>query len=331
MTAAVPPRAVTTFLELALSGEQQAAVRLVIDLLDDGIPAGVVIRDLLGAAQRDVGRRWQAGQLSTAEEHVITGVSQAALEALSTTVGVIAPHGLVVVACAEGDWHSLPAQMFAESLRARGQGVVFLGASTPADDVATFVALRRPDALAVTCNLALYYLGTARLVDAAHRHGVPVLAGGRALTAQRAARLGADAWAPDVDGATDLLRSWRARAPVVDPTPVQLDRRAVELDAESTTLGGRAFDALEQRFPPMADYDARQRARTREDLVYIVRFVAAARLVDDAEVFTGFTAWLTALLVARGVPASALATGLATLAPLLREVDEGAYRLVLAS
>lgn len=330
MTAAVPPRAATTFLELALSGEQRAAVRLVIDLLDDGIPAGVVISDLLGAAQREVGERWQAGQLSTAEEHVITGVSQAALEALSTTADAIAPHGLVVVACAEGDWHSLPAQMFAESLRARGQGVVFLGASTPADDVATFVGRRRPDALAVTCNLSLYYLGTARLVDAAHRHGVPVLAGGRALTAQRAARLGADAWAPDVDGAAELLRSWRARPPVVDPTPVQLDQRAVELDARSTTLGDLAFNALEQRFPPMADYDARQRARTHEDLVYIVRFVAAARLVDDAEVFTGFKEWLAALLVSRGVPASALATGLAALAPLLREVDERAYRLVLA-
>lgn len=331
MTAAVPPGAVTTFLELALSGEQRAAVRLVIDLLDEGVPAGVVITDLLGAAQREVGERWQAGQVSTAEEHVITGASQAALEALSNTADAVAPRGLVVVACAEGDWHSLPAHMFAESLRARGQGVVFLGASTPADDVARFVSLRHPDALAVTCNLALYYLGTARLVDAAHRHRVPVLAGGRALTAQRAARLGADAWAPDVEGAADLLRSWHDRPPVVDPTPVRLDRRAVELDARSTTLGDRAFDALEERYPPLADYGARQRARTREDLVYIVRFIAAARLVDDAEVFTEFKTWLATLLAARGVPASALAAGLATLAPLLREVDESAYRLALAS
>ena len=80
----------------------------------------------------------------------------------------------------------------------RGFAVSFLGASAPADHVASFLSRRRPDALAVSCAMAPFFGGVIRLADAAHRHGIPVLAGGQALgraQARGAACLGADAWA----------------------------------------------------------------------------------------------------------------------------------------
>jgi methanogenic corrinoid protein MtbC1 len=328
-TTMIPTTAVDEFLGLAWAGRRQAAVRLVLGLLDEGTPAASIVTDLLGAAQHEVGARWFHGEWSAADEHLVTSVAQAALEALITTTPYRDTEGLVVVACAESDWHSLPAQMFAELLRSHGQGTLYLGASTPAEDVASYLERRQPDALTITCNLSLSYFGTARLVDAAHRHGVPVLAGGRALTADRAAALGADAWAPDVRAAAEVLRTWRATPPSVDPAPVRLDPGAVELEARATALADQAFGDLERRFPPMVDYDARQLRRTHEDLVYIVRYLAVTRLVDDPAVFRTFRGWLTELLAHRGVPAAALDAGLASLAPLVREVDERAYRLAV--
>lgn len=320
-------RHVESFLELGLAGRQREAVRLVLDLLDGGTPASAVIEQVLRPAQHVVGERWQRGEWTTADEHLVTGATQAALEALATTADPVETHGLAVVVCAEGDWHALPGQMFAESLRARGQGVTFLGASVPVDDIAAFIAQRRPDALAVTCNLALSYLGTARVVDACHGLGVPVLAGGRALTAHRARRLGADAWAPDVEAAAEVLRAWREQPPAVDTRSIRLDPGALELQGQAERFSGLAFERLEELFPRMADYDQRQRAHTRQDLAYIVRFLAAARLVDDDQVFTDFHRWLDSLLRARGVPSSALVAGLHALAPLVADIDEGAHRL----
>ena len=331
MTILLPTSASQEFLDLALAGDRSQAIRLALGLLDDGVPLPVLLPDLLGAAQCEIGDRWHRATATTAEEHVVTGVSQAALEALISNAHRHAPEGTVVVACAEGDWHSLAAQMLAEALRADGQGVLYLGASTPAEDVAALLERRRPDALVVTCNVALSYLGVARLVDAAHVHGVPVLAGGRALNPARAVVLGADAWAVDVASAAHLLRTWRRDPPQVGVVPVEIGMAAVELDALAGELGGLAYDALAERFPPMAHYDRRQRARTREDLVYIVRFLSAARLVDDDEVFTEFTAWLEELLVSRGVPAAALAAGLGVLAPLVRDVDEHSGELASAA
>lgn len=330
MTPAIPPTAVADYLDLAAAGEQRRAVRLVVDLLDEGLPAVTLITDLLGAAQHEVGERWQRAVWTTADEHLVTGVSQAALEALAAAAGPGEPQGLVVVACAEGDWHAIASQMFAELLRARGVGVIYLGASTPADDVAAFLARRRPDALAVTCNLALSYPGTARLVDAGHRQGVPVLVGGRALSPERATALGADAYGRDVADAVAILRSWRDEPPTPSVEPVALEQGALELDERARDLADAAFEDLERRLPDLLAYDARQRARTHEDLVYIVRYLAAARLVGDPTVFTEFLGWLEPLLLARGVPARALTAGLESLAPLLRDSDEDAYRLVAA-
>lgn len=331
MTTTASDGNVESFLDLGIAGRQREAVRLVIDLLDAGMPATAVIEQVLRPAQHVVGERWQRGEWTTADEHLVTGATQAALEALATTATPAETDGLVVVVCAEGDWHALPGQMFAESLRARGQGVSFLGASVPVDDIAAFIAQRRPDALAVTCNLALSYLGTARVVDACHRLEVPVLAGGRALTADRARRLGADGWAPDVQAAADLLRAWRDRPPVVDVRSVRLDPGALELHRQAASLSELAFERLEELFPTLADYDQRQRAHTRQDLAYIVQFLAAARLVDDDEVFTTFHQWLESLLRARGVPPSAIAAGLHAIAPLVAGIDEGAHRLATAA
>lgn len=317
------------FLDLAYSGNRRAAVRLVIDQMDSGVSAAGVIGNLLGPAQREVGERWHRAEWSTADEHLVTGVSQAALEALSSLAPATNPDiATLVVACAEGDWHSLPAQMFAENLRARGHDVVFLGPSTPAEDVASFLAARGPDVLAISCNLALSYIGTARLVDAAHRQRIPVLVGGRALTRQRGATLGADAWAADAEDASSILSGWHQDPPMVSTDPVPLDRAALVIEANASQMADRAFAVLEQQLPAMGGYDDRQRLRTREDLTYIVRYVAASLLVDDMEVFTTFLDWLRDLLAARGVPDAALQAGLRSLAPILDKADRRTAVLV---
>lgn len=327
MSGAVASTAVEDFLDMALAGERARAVRLILDLLDDGVAVSRLIEEVLAVAQGRAGEHWQRYEWSVADEHLVSGVTQAALDALAATVDYDLVHGEVVVVCAEGDWHSLPSQLFAELLRAHGQGVVFLGASTPADDIARFVAQRRPDALAVSCSLPLNFLGVVRAVDAAHVHGVPAIAGGRALTRTRAAALGADAWSADVHGALAVLRSWRREPPQVDREPLSPDPAAMRLDAQAEELAERAYAELEQSYSPLGGYSERQRAHTREDLTYIVRYIAAARLVDDVTVFTDFREWLAEVLEARGVPSTALEAGLAALAAQLRDIDPDAHRL----
>ena len=221
--------------------------------IDSGIRQGDVIVDLLGKAQREVGERSLFTRWTVAEEHLVTAVTQKALDVIAHAIEPPATAGLVVVACVEGNWRSLPAQMLAELLRNHGFAVAFLGASAPANHVAAFLSRRRPDALVVSCNLALFFGGVTRLADAAHRHDIPVLAGGQALgrEPERAACLGADAWAPGVDDAVAVLLGWRRERPRVsaEPTPFKRAAVQVQLDLLAPEIAGEALGSLLAGYP----------------------------------------------------------------------------------
>ena len=326
-----PPRDyVQTYLHDAVRGDRRAAVRLTLDLLDQRVSRERIVVDLLAAAQREVGQRWYCNELTSADEHLASGVTAAALDTLMSEASQSAGDCRTVVSCAEGDFHSLAAQMFGELLREHGVAVTVLGASTPADVVAEFLARSGADSLAISCSVPIFFLGTVRLIDAAHRQGIPVIAGGPAFGSgpRRAGRLGADAWALTAADAAAILLGWKSEPPSVSREPTLVDPVALRLTAQADALGGAALDGLAVRFPPMAGYDERQMARTREDLVFIVQFLAATLLAADQAVFGDFLDWLQNLLVQRGVPPQALIAGLEALRPAVEAVDTGAALLL---
>jgi diguanylate cyclase (GGDEF)-like protein len=325
-----PPDYVPAYLRDAILGNRGAAVRLTLDLFDRRVSRERIVVDLLAAAQREVGHRWYCNELTPADEHLASGVTAAALDMLMGETSPPADGGLTVVTCAEGDFHALAAQMFGELLREHGRGVTVLGASAPADAVAEYLVRSGADSLAVSCSVPIFFPGALRLIDAAHRQGIPVIAGGLAfgIGRRRAERLGADAWALTAAEAAVILSGWKSEPPSVSRAPMLADPVALCLSAQADALGGAAFDGLTARFPGMADYDERQIARAREDLVFIVRFLAAALLVADHEIFGDFLDWLRNLLVRRGVPPQALIAGLEALRPGIEVVDTGAALLL---
>ena len=319
-----PADLIERYLGDALAGHRQRAVSVALDLLDEGVPKSRILCEVLAPAQRETGRRWQRGELTVADEHIVSGATHSAVEALATTEAVTPAQGLVAVVCAEGEWHALPALMFVEELRDHGQGVLCLGPSVPAGDLPAVFARHQPDAVAISCSVALHYRGVTAVADAAHTHGLPVLAGGRSLTSRRAAALGADGWATDVRDAADLLDGWRQQPPSMFRDGAHLDPGAVALDDRAGQYADLAFSTLEDRLPQLASYTERQRAHTRADLEYIARYLAAAGLVGEPELFAEFIDWLADLLDHRGVPVSAVHEGLQALSTHLGDHPQAA-------
>lgn len=328
MTTTMPP-VVEAYLGQAIDGRGGAGVRLALDLLDAGTSTEQVVTEVLAVAQTEVGIRWLSNQYTVADEHLASGVTQRALDAVASTIDEDGECGKVVVACAEGDWHSLPAQMFAELLRGHGFSVSFLGASTPVDHVEALLGRRPVDALAVSCSVPLFFEGVTRLATAAHRQGVPVIAGGRALGSgdRRARSLGADAWALGAGDGAPIISGWCRRPPELVADERARPDALVRLTDRVEEIVDVAFADLTSMLPMMRSYGADQLSRTREDLAFIVRFAHAALQVDDPTVLYDFIEWLQDLLVARGVPSSALDHGLAALEPALADVSAVAATL----
>jgi methanogenic corrinoid protein MtbC1 len=312
---------VERFVDHLARRDRKAAVRHALGLLEAGVTIQDVVQGLLGSAQAEVGRRWEVNQWSVADEHAATAISDAVLGALGWRIEATEDQGHVVVTCAEGEWHSLPARMAAEVLRQYGWQVTFLGASTPADHLRRFIAEVGAVAVVVSCSVPIFLGGAKRSIQAAHAAEIPALVGGRAFGPDdlRARRLGADGWAPDAVAAAHLLMVWRRQPPeVAKPAASASERESLELEAARPELVQAAMNDLFLRFPPLAGYSETQLARTREDLDYILQFLEAALLTDDPRIFLDeFLPWLTRVLTSRGLPAGVVTVGLEALAAVL--------------
>lgn len=295
-----------------------------------GIPAAVA---LLAAAQREVGRRWQLQQWTVADEHAATAIVDLALTAAALDQPAGAPQGepATAVVCAEGEWHTLAARMVSAELQSAGVGVVFLGASVPAEHLARFLRASTLSAVAVSCSVPIHLPGARRTIAAAHEAGVRAVAGGAGFgpTPARAAALGADAWAADGAAAAVRLAGW-SRGGGELAAPTVSDAAQLALAAVRPEVLDRAIQRLAVEFPPLAHYTDAQRSRTREDLDYILQFVEAALVTGDDTLFGEFVDWLTSLLAARGLPAAVVPLSLRVLADVLPDAHPEATAILRA-
>ena len=173
------------YLAAQLAGDRRAALRLIVD---EGLGRGAGVLDLLTrviqAAQLEIGRLWQANQISIAQEHLATGVTQLVMARLFE-LATPAPRNrrVVVVACVEGEQHDLPARLVADYLDHAGFTVRFLGASVPTDHLVRLLVDQPPAVLALSVTMS-FHVGALRTAVRAVRAALPdlpIVAGGHAF------------------------------------------------------------------------------------------------------------------------------------------------------
>ena len=115
-----------------LRGDESGAWMVIERALGTGYTPSELYLQLLGPTLRDVGDRWQEGDVSVAEEHRASAVA-------GRLVGRLGPRfvrrgrklGTVVLGAAPGDPHAIPVAMLADIVRAHGYRVVDLGGNVP--------------------------------------------------------------------------------------------------------------------------------------------------------------------------------------------------------
>ena len=166
------------YLEALLSANTSAATELLDDALMRGTSPVSLIRDIIGRGQQEIGESWARGSLSLGEEHAATAVSEQALAVVSQSLPASPRGKRVALACAEGEWHTMPARLAGAQARAAGLQVTMLGASLPADQLQAHLLRTAPDVLALSVTLSSNLVGASKSIQAAHRAGVAVIVGG---------------------------------------------------------------------------------------------------------------------------------------------------------
>jgi methanogenic corrinoid protein MtbC1 len=170
------------FFVAALEGRKRAAARMVLDAYDAGAGLQALHGGVIAAAQQEVGLAWQRGELHAAEEHLASRIVEDVLVLLHARAPEVEDaERSVLIASVPGNLHAIGARMISGSFQEAGWRTLFLGADTPAEDLAFGVQDFAPDLVALSVGLGLNLRTTARLIDALRAPGarrVPVLVGG---------------------------------------------------------------------------------------------------------------------------------------------------------
>ncbi|MCP3135859.1 MerR family transcriptional regulator [Pyxidicoccus xibeiensis] len=201
-----PGAHVDAWLAVALAAARaydQPRVSAVVDEVLAALPPLRAFDDVLAPLQREVGERWHAGQLTVAQEHLVTQVVRARLVSLLHA----APNGgrrHAVLACFPDEEHELGLLGVALRLRHSGVRVTLLGQRMPATDLGRAVAALRPDLVGLSAvndrGPEVFHDTLARVVEALP-DGVPLWVGGPAARAhpEVCVRLGAQVFSDEDD------------------------------------------------------------------------------------------------------------------------------------
>jgi len=140
-----------------------------------------LIQDVLTPVQVELGRLWQIGEVSVAEEHQASRMVEDILARLPLHVASQAANGrCVVVASTAGDLHDIGARMVARRFQRQGWRTVFLGANVPGLDLLGCLHAQQADLLALSVTLGLQVRAAAAVIVAVQQsqRRVPVLVGG---------------------------------------------------------------------------------------------------------------------------------------------------------
>lgn len=310
------------YLAAVLEGREDLATAIVDMILLRDVPPAVIVHELIAPVQVKIGALWQQGRIGVPEEHIATAIAETCLQLPRINGSIETRRGRVLLASAEGEWHTVPVRMVALVWQSLGWEVVTITPSAPSPQL---YDLARGDAsvvAGVSCSSASNLVGAWKTVTALRAAGMRVIVGGRIF--DRAPNLahivGADAYDADPERAADWLEEARVSRKMVRGPVLQDEWERLEQVWQA--LPKVVEDSL--RLAPHLAPLAISQTHAREHLRLIASTSVSAALVDMPQLLTDHMTWCREVLAARGVDESFADV---LVAAIDRELPEGSARV----
>jgi methanogenic corrinoid protein MtbC1 len=201
------------YLDALLGRRRDEAMRLVLDSVEGGTDIRDIYQHVFQPTQWEIGRLWQENEVSVAQEHYCTAVTQLVMSRLYPYIFRQEKHGRVFVGTSVGDeLHELGIRMIADFFELDGWDSHFLGANTPAESIVETVAETRADVLGISVTITYHIDQARRIIEQLRSRpdlsGVKILVGGYPfnLDPELWKKVGADGTAATADGAIEKAR-----------------------------------------------------------------------------------------------------------------------------
>ena len=191
-----------------LEGDRLQAMAMLERRLAQG--SGLVDAELhmIQPALYGIGRKWQANQVSVAQEHLATAIAQSVMTSGMLRSVPSAPIGRkVLLACVSGNHHALGLQMVADAFQLAGWDVNYLGADVPTPALVQHAGAWQADLVGLSVSFAQQLRVVKEVIAAMDQtlgeRRPAVIIGGLAINGfpALASHSGADTWSPDAAAA----------------------------------------------------------------------------------------------------------------------------------
>jgi MerR family transcriptional regulator, light-induced transcriptional regulator len=167
-------------LSASLDRLDEQAANAALDRLFAGYTVETVLRDVILPYLHRLGERWEAGQVSVAQEHFASNLLRGRLLGLAQGWGQ-GQGPAAALACVPGEQHELGLLAFGIALRRRGWRITYLGTNSPIGAVADIAQSLRPTVVVLLSMNPDNFLDHAPKIKQLARQ-VPVVIAGMGAT-----------------------------------------------------------------------------------------------------------------------------------------------------
>ncbi len=173
------------FLEAALAGDRQRAVKTIITAADAGVTTVDLYENVLIRAESEVGTMWHMGEITVAEEHVVTATARDTMATLAHHCATSdAPTRTALGAVVETDHHDMGLIATMDLLEMDRWRSVNLGPNVPVSELSDAMSAFSPNVVILSAMMGQHLDPLRRTIEAireAHPD-MPIIVGGRILS-----------------------------------------------------------------------------------------------------------------------------------------------------
>jgi len=190
--------------KLVLENQKREASKLILDMVKSGTDIGKIYYHVFQPFQYEIGRLWQTNNITVAQEHYATAVTQLIMSQLYEYIfaGSKKPYTFVGT-CIEGELHELGMRMITDYIETQGWSTYYLGANTPIEDIPKTLIDKHADVAGISVTMLFNIEKAEELISLIRKemgNSIKVLVGGYpfSIDSELSRKIGADAHSKDI-------------------------------------------------------------------------------------------------------------------------------------
>ncbi|HXR60509.1 MAG TPA: cobalamin-dependent protein [Solirubrobacterales bacterium] len=186
-------RLARSYLEALRAADAAGAYKIASQALAQGMPLAAIYEEVVTPAMYELGRLWERGAISVADEHLATALTHRVLAALRSPAfvepvfeeGSEGPRAML--ATVQGEHHALGLRMAADLLEDAGYETIYLGADVPTEALLRAIEALSPNLVGLSATMPESRARLEALVTQIRDEHprLPLLLGGQASASPR--------------------------------------------------------------------------------------------------------------------------------------------------